>query len=307
MPLAFRTGLLTDFIFYTALFIDLSTAAFAAAVYLRIINTEKNHRLSSCHQIKNSPLKTISVPRLELSNALLLARLMHFAHSALNLECHCWMDSAITLVWLSQLPSLENLCRQSCFGCAITPSVWSFVASYFDAHQSYELRISWSRSQSFRDTCFMIRPFMASSSRVLAELMPSNVSFEQRSNPPYVPCTPNWDFVSRYSLWPKLLRTTAYLYRFLNRLWLFKNPQANIAILLPEKIQNAKRYWLKIMQSIMFPDEIAALIHKRLIPKNSPLFLNSYMENLFVFENDSIEVASQERREIPSSYIRIRC
>jgi len=174
MPLAFRTGLLTDLIFYTALFMDLSTAAFAAAVYLRIINTEKNHRLSSCHQIKNSPLKTISVPPLELSNALLLASLMHFAHSALNLECHCWMDSAITLAWLSQLPSLENLCRQSCFGCAITPSVWSFVASYFDAHQSYELRISWSRSQSFRDTCFMVRPFMASSSRVLAELMPSD-------------------------------------------------------------------------------------------------------------------------------------
>jgi len=81
-------------------------------------------------------------------------------------------------------------------------------------------------------------------------------------------------------IWPKLLRSIAYLYCFLNRFRCSKNSQANIAIyLLSEEIQIAKRYWLKTIQAIMFPNEIAALTHKRLVPKNSPLFvLNPYMD-----------------------------
>ena len=118
-----------------------------------------------------------------------------------------------------------------------------------------------------------------------------------------------WDLALFFM--PKLLRTTVYLYRFLNRLRHSKNPQANTVTLLPEKIQNAKCYWLKTMQSNMFPNEIA-LKHKRLVLKNSPLFvLNPYMNEdglfLFLFEEDSVELASQERRRISSSYTRTRC
>jgi len=92
--------------------------------------------------------------------------------------------------------------------------------------------------------------------------------------------TPTWDLASRYSSWPKLLRTTALyysLYRFLNRFRRSKKP-ANTATLLPEEIQNAKCYWLKTMLSNMFPNE-NALKHKRLVSKNSPIFvLNPYMD-----------------------------
>jgi len=87
--------------------------------------------------------------------------------------------------------------------------------------------------------------------------------------------TPQWDLASRYSSWPKLLRITAYFYRFLSRLRLSKH--SNIAFLFPEEIQNAKRY-SKTMQSDMFPNEIAGLKQKRLVPKSSPLsVLNSYI------------------------------
>jgi len=101
---------------------------------------------------------------------------------------------------------------------------------------------------------------IASSSRVL---VPFGVPLEQRSEPPALHATPNWNLASRYSSWLKLLRTIAYLYPFLNGLRRSKNPQATY--LLPEEIQNAKRYWLKTTQSTMFPNEIVALTHKHLV------------------------------------------
>ncbi|XP_032689796.1 uncharacterized protein LOC116853053 [Odontomachus brunneus] len=81
-------------------FSDASTAAFAATVYLRIVNVDGSITVSLlADKSKVAPLKTI-IPRLELSAAWLLARLMHFARAALqlpNLECHCWTESTITL------------------------------------------------------------------------------------------------------------------------------------------------------------------------------------------------------------------
>jgi len=101
---------------------------------------------------------------------------------------------------------------------------------------------------------------------------------------------------------------TAYLYRFLNRH--SKNPQDNTA-LLPEEIQNAKRYWLKTMQLDMFLNETVVLKHQCPIPKNCSLSVVNcpYMNKhgLIVFEEDSVELASQERREIPSSYAHTNC
>jgi len=108
-------------------FSDASTTAFAT-MYLRIVNIDGSITISLlAMKSKVISLKTISIPRLELFATLLLARLMHFARSALqlsNLKCHCWMDSTITLAWESVTFPMENICRQSRFGCAITHAVW---------------------------------------------------------------------------------------------------------------------------------------------------------------------------------------
>jgi len=75
-------------ILYCALhrFSDASTAIFAAAVYLRTINIGSIIVSLLAAKSKVARLKTISVPRFELSAALLLVRLMHFACSALTSE-----------------------------------------------------------------------------------------------------------------------------------------------------------------------------------------------------------------------------
>lgn len=84
-------------------------AAYATAVYLRMVSLDGPPVVSLLvAKSKVAPLKTINVPRLELCAALLLARLVTFARSTLeipSLNCYCWTDSTITLVWLSQPPS----------------------------------------------------------------------------------------------------------------------------------------------------------------------------------------------------------
>ena len=51
-----------------------------------------------------APLKKITVPRLELLAALVLARLINFVKTSLqlgeNVPCFCWSDSKVTLAWI---------------------------------------------------------------------------------------------------------------------------------------------------------------------------------------------------------------
>jgi len=117
-----------------------------------------------------------------------------------------------------------------------------YTASFM-GFPSRRLRLS---QQQCRGTCFMmVRPSMHHP----PEFVPfGNFQYffrtTLRASGMCIARYITWDLTSRYSSWPKLLRTTAYL--VLSIVIVFsidsKNPQANTAILLSEVIQNAKRF-----------------------------------------------------------------
>lgn len=90
-------------------FADASTVAYAAVLYMRVksLSGEVTLRVLIAKS-KVAPLKPVSVPRLELSAATLLARLVEFVQESLNLKMvpsYCWTDSTVALSWIKSHPS----------------------------------------------------------------------------------------------------------------------------------------------------------------------------------------------------------
>ena len=91
-------------------FSDASSKAYATSVYLRILNQDLNNAYV-CLLIAKSkvaPVKYVSIPRLELCGAALLAKFLRFLMETMSLESvpiHCHTDSVTVLAWLGKHPS----------------------------------------------------------------------------------------------------------------------------------------------------------------------------------------------------------
>ncbi|XP_033241627.1 uncharacterized protein [Drosophila pseudoobscura] len=91
-------------------FCDASMSAYGACIYAvsQGDNGVKANLLSSRSRV--APLKTITIPKLELCGAALLAQLMHEV-SLMNFKCsyYCWCDSTVVLAWIKNQPSNFNV------------------------------------------------------------------------------------------------------------------------------------------------------------------------------------------------------
>lgn len=88
-------------------FSDASQNAYCACVYLRTVSVDSTiyTQLVSA-KTKVAPLKSVTIPRLELCGAVLLVRLMKQFVKSLSVEtiCYYWSDSKIVLSWLKLHP-----------------------------------------------------------------------------------------------------------------------------------------------------------------------------------------------------------
>ncbi|XP_012230246.2 uncharacterized protein [Linepithema humile] len=89
-------------------FSDASLKAISAVVYMRITYPKEVKVTLIAAKSKVAPIKTLSIPRLELNGAVLLVKLLRYVADAMqsaNIPTHCWTDSTIVLEWLKKHPS----------------------------------------------------------------------------------------------------------------------------------------------------------------------------------------------------------
>ena len=89
-------------------FSDASEQAYAAVVYLRMVCTHGDVQVSLItSKTKVAPIKKLTIPRLELCGAVLLAQLLDNVRKVFDLpttQLYAWTDSTIVLSWLNGDP-----------------------------------------------------------------------------------------------------------------------------------------------------------------------------------------------------------
>lgn len=269
-------------------FADASTLAYGAVVYLRVKAPSGEIFVSFlAAKSKVAPIKPLTIPRLELSAALLLARLMNFVRDALDLprvSSHCWTDSTIVLAWLNKPPShwktfIAN--RVSEIQSRLSLATWHHVPTNdnpadcasrgmpvadFLAHSLWWRGPEWLllTADKWPDQ----RPLTAEDAPLECKL----------TKHVHIAVSPlRCALAERYSSWIKLIRVTAYIKRFIANARQHRNSpgtkpgnQGNRALTTAE-LQNATIYWVKQIQTDLFPDEKNCLSQKLPIPRKSPL------------------------------------
>ena len=117
-------------------FADASTLAYAAVVYARAtyVDGTVSSRLVVA-KTKVAPLKTVSIPRLELCGAVLLSELLVAVSKALQVpkeNWYAWIDSTAALGWLKNCPSRYKTYVANRIACAaenVDPSIWGHVGT----------------------------------------------------------------------------------------------------------------------------------------------------------------------------------
>jgi hypothetical protein len=264
-------------------FSDASEKSYGACVYIRIIPT--NGPVESnllCSKNKVAPLKTVSIPRLELSAALLLAKLVAKLKTTLNTtfdQCVYWTDSTIVLSWLQLQPSsLKTFVanRVSQIQSLTDPKEWCHVPSEQNPadifsrgrtpHQLNQSSLWWQGPQFLNGPeHFSIKnkwnPTSVENSTI-PEIKTSCCLLVNAAD------TDNSLF-ERFSSFSKLVRVVAYILRFVNNM---RTGERNMSRHLScEELKQAHNCIIKVTQKQAFREDIHFLEKHGKVPQNSKL------------------------------------
>lgn len=243
-------------------FSDASNAAFAAVVYLRVVDAEGMIHVSLVTgKTRVAPIKQVSIPRLELCGAVLLGKLLVEVSDVLGVSksnIHAWTDSEVVLAWLSSHPSrwktfIGNRCSEIL---SVTDrSQWAHVKSEQNPADcasrgmspcelnNFNLWVSgptWLKKDVIDYTNTKLMSTKLEERKIQTHLGTTVVSETDCDDSMW----------SKYSSLTKLLRVVAYCRRFL------KNKRKNHSYLLKTELKEALAIMVKKSQLQAYGEEI---------------------------------------------------
>lgn len=272
-------------------FSDASQQAMAAAIYTRI-PTENGKFVTRlvCSKSKVAPIKRLSIPRLELTAALLLVRLMKKTIQTLELRdppVICWTDSSVTLAWINAHPARwkDFVCnRVSAIHELLPDATWRFVPgreNSADCASRGMTPLLLARHELWwNGPSWLSQP--QSSWPTREQQLPHTINMEERTRNTMTTVARQalcWELLHRYSSITRLFRITAICRKIVSCMRKLPNSIPLRHPLTPMEIEQSRRLWISKVQQMAFSHEIGILKKNEHLPKTNALVrLTPYLD-----------------------------
>ncbi|XP_075158099.1 uncharacterized protein LOC142231374 [Haematobia irritans] len=267
-------------------FCDASTVAYAAVAYTRVVTTSNIVVNLIQAKSKISPIKVLTIPRLELCAASLLIKVVQKIKISLRdlqiSKFYYWSDSSTVLSWIRKSPSNWNVFvanRVAEIQRFSDPLEWRYIPSGLNPADSASRGIIpgelveneiWWRGPNFLYESSDLWPQNLPNLETNLEEKGAKISAHNSEVLQYP------EILQKYSKLETLLRVLSLCTRFVHNCQDKRNKQ--IGFLTTSEINLTLHSLVKLTQKIDFPDEFKLLALKRQIRNSSILKLMPYLD-----------------------------
>jgi len=248
-------------------FADASTKAYGAVAFL--ISGGQTSFVMAKNRV--APLKTLTLPKLELMAAVVASRVARFILDALNQQdtpTYCWGDSQIALYWLKSTRDLPLFVRRrvSEIKEAIPEATWNYCPTADNPADLLTRGISYQLFSLPNNLWWKGPPWLTApsawpqwQSEPAIELHAAAAIAQEFTPQPATPTASGLHAViniSDYSTLNRLLAVTAYTYRYLNNL--HRSRPKLSGPLTATELSLAQTRWVQACQELVYPKEMAS-------------------------------------------------